>query len=107
MEHLKVVLETKFKAFITSKELGIGAVLPLFRFLVTGAVMGPSMFEIAVFLGKEECIQRMEEGIAIERLYQMAFNVAQVNPQIMDNIDHDAAVRLRANLLGVPKSIID
>ena len=57
------VLETKFKAFITSKELGIGAVLPLFRFLVTGAVMGPSMFEIAVFLGKEECIQRMEEGI--------------------------------------------
>ncbi len=50
--------------------------------------------------------QRMEEGIAIERLYQMAFNVAQVNPQIMDNIDHDAAVRLRANLLGVPKSIL-
>jgi len=50
--------------------------------------------------------QRMEEGIAIERLYQMAFNVAQVNPSIMDNIDHDAAVRLRANLLGVPKSIL-
>ena len=50
--------------------------------------------------------QRMEEGVAIERLYQMAFNIAQVDPSIMDNIDHDAAVRLRAVLLGVPKSIM-
>mgnify|MGYP003633530481 CR=1 FL=1 len=50
--------------------------------------------------------QRMEEGVAIERLYQMAFNIAQVDPSIMDNIDHDAAVRLRATLLGVPKSIM-
>ena len=25
--------------------------------------MGPSMFEIANFLGKDECIQRMHEGL--------------------------------------------
>lgn len=56
-------IETSFKAFITSKELGIGAVLPLFRLLVTGKGMGPSMFEIAEFLGKEECVSRMTSGI--------------------------------------------
>ena len=56
-------IETEFKAFITSKELGIGAVLPLFRLLVTGKGMGPSMFEIAEFLGKEECIERIGNGL--------------------------------------------
>lgn len=56
-------IEHTFKAFLTEKNLGIGAVLPLFRLLVTGQGMGPSMFEIANFLGKEECVARMEEGI--------------------------------------------
>lgn len=56
-------IEQTFKAFLTEKNLGIGAVLPLFRLLVTGQGMGPSMFEIANFLGKEECLARMEEGI--------------------------------------------
>lgn len=56
-------IETSFKAFITEKELGIGAVLPLFRLLLTGKGMGPSMFEISEFLGKEECVERMAIGI--------------------------------------------
>ena len=57
-------VETSFKAFLTEKELGIGAVLPLFRLLVTGKGMGPSMFEIAEFLGKDTCIERIENGIS-------------------------------------------
>lgn len=56
-------IELSFKDFITSKELGIGAVLPLFRLLLTGKGMGPSMFEIASFLGSEECVERITEGI--------------------------------------------
>jgi len=58
------ILETTFKAFLEEKQLGIGAVLPLFRLLVTGAGTGPSMFEIAAFIGKDETISRMEAGIA-------------------------------------------
>lgn len=57
-------VEQTFKAFLEEKGLGIGAVLPLFRLLVTGMGMGPSMFEIAQFLGKEECLKRMETGLA-------------------------------------------
>ncbi|MNJ88937.1 Glutamate--tRNA ligase [compost metagenome] len=57
-------IETAFKAFLEEKSLGIGAVLPLFRLLVTGAGMGPSMFEIASYLGKEECLTRMNDGLA-------------------------------------------
>ena len=56
-------IETTFKEFITAKELGIGAVLPLFRLLVTGKGMGPSMFEIASFLGKAECVERISIGL--------------------------------------------
>jgi glutamyl-tRNA synthetase len=62
-------IEAAFKEFISSKNLGIGAVLPLFRLLLTGTGMGPSMFEIAQFLGKQECIDRLESGInAVEAL---------------------------------------
>ena len=50
--------------------------------------------------------QRMEEAMAIDRLYQLAMNIAQADPAIMDNINHDEAVRLRGKLLGVPKTVL-
>lgn len=50
--------------------------------------------------------QRMEEAVAVERLYEMAGTLAQMAPEIMDNLDHDAAIRSRAELLGVPKNIM-
>lgn len=56
-------IEAAFKSFLEEKQLGIGAVLPLFRLLVTGAGTGPSMFEIAAFLGKEECMERIDNGL--------------------------------------------
>jgi glutamyl-tRNA synthetase len=56
-------IESQFKAFLAEKGLGIGAILPLFRLLITGVGMGPSMFEIAAFLGKEEVIARMNSGL--------------------------------------------
>lgn len=62
-------VETEFKSFITERELGIGAVLPLFRLLVTGKGMGPSMFEVSEFLGKDECVDRIEKGLeAMDKL---------------------------------------
>jgi glutamyl-tRNA synthetase len=60
-----LTIEKFFKSYIESIELGIGAVLPIFRVLTTGKGMGPSMFEIAELLGKEETIERMEKGIEI------------------------------------------
>ena len=50
--------------------------------------------------------QRMEEAVAVERLYQLAMNVAQIDPAVMDIIDHEQAIRMRATLLGVPKTIL-
>ena len=57
-------IEATFKAFLAEKEMGIGAVLPLFRLLLTGKGMGPSMFEISEFLGKEECVERISVGVS-------------------------------------------
>jgi glutamyl-tRNA synthetase len=56
-------IETKFKDFLTSNELGFGAVLLPFRILVTGVGAGPGMFDIASFLGKQEVLSRMESGL--------------------------------------------
>lgn len=58
-----VALESDFKSFLVEKELGMGAVLPLFRLLVTGQAMGPNMFRIAELLGKKEIIKRMTNGL--------------------------------------------
>lgn len=56
-------IETEFKAFLEKNELGFGAVLPGFRLLVTGAGMGPSMFDICGLLGKEETLNRINVGL--------------------------------------------
>ena len=50
--------------------------------------------------------QRMEEAVAVERLYQLAMQVAQIDPNILQIINHDKAIRLRAELLGVPKTVL-
>ena len=56
-------LHDLFHDFLTEKELGIGAAMPLFRLLLTGKGMGPGIFEISEFLGKEECLTRMKIGL--------------------------------------------
>tara|TARA_Y100001937_G_scaffold128491_1_gene205401 strand:+ start:1619 stop:3280 length:1662 start_codon:yes stop_codon:yes gene_type:complete len=50
--------------------------------------------------------QRMEEAVAVERLYQLAMQLAQADPSVMDILNHDEAIRARAELLGVPKSVL-
>lgn len=58
-------LEETFKSFLEAESLGMGAVLPNLRLIVTGEGMGPGMFDIMALLGKENCIQRMKKGIEI------------------------------------------
>jgi len=57
------VIESEFKAFIAEKEMGFGSVFPLFRLLLSGEGMGPSIYGIATLLGKKESLKRMEAGI--------------------------------------------
>lgn len=58
-------LEIEFKAFLEKKEKGFGAVLPLFRVIVTGIGMGPSMFEICELLGRDDVLTRMDKGLSV------------------------------------------
>ncbi len=57
-------LEEVFKAYITTNEIGMGAVLPNLRVLLTGQGMGPGVFDIMALLGQGECTARMTDGIA-------------------------------------------
>ena len=56
-------LEKEFHAFMEKKEMGVGKLLPIFRYLVSNAKSGPSTFDIAALLGKEECLKRIDLGI--------------------------------------------
>lgn len=56
-------LNNIFSSFLKEKDLGMGAVLPLLRVLLSGKGAGPSLFDIMAFLGKEESISRLREGV--------------------------------------------
>ncbi len=52
-------IETTTKAFMEKNELGFGDVLPILRIGWCGTMKGPSIFDVAEFLGKEECSARL------------------------------------------------
>ena len=56
-------IEVEFKEYLEENELGMGRLLPAFRVCLTGLGMGPSLFDIASLLGKEETIKRMETAL--------------------------------------------
>ncbi len=56
-------IEIAFKAFLKDKELGFGAVLLPLRLVLTGAGGGPSMFDFAAFIGRDETLRRIDIGL--------------------------------------------
>jgi len=58
------------------------------------------------FLSPLARAQRLEEVVAIERFSAGVANMAQANPDILDNIDFDAATQIYGKGLGVPASIM-
>ena len=56
-------IESEFKCFLEEKELGMGKLLPALRISLTGIGMGPSLFDIASLLGKEETIKRIQNAL--------------------------------------------
>ena len=58
-------IEIEFKKYLDDNDLGMGRLLPAFRLALTGLGMGPSLFDIASLLGKNETIKRMEVALKI------------------------------------------
>ena len=56
-------IEEEFKSYLQEKEVGMGKLLPAFRVSLTGMGIGPSIFDIAALLGKEETILRIETAL--------------------------------------------
>jgi glutamyl-tRNA synthetase len=57
-------IDDEFHSFMEKNTLKPGQAMPLFRLLITGKGMGPSLFAICELLGKEKCISRIEKGIS-------------------------------------------
>ena len=60
-----VNIEIEFKKYLDDNDLGMGRLLPAFRLALTGLGMGPSLFDVASLLGKNETIKRMELALNI------------------------------------------
>lgn len=58
------VIESTFKNYLEENELGFGPAMIGLRLALTGVGGGPSLFDIAAILGKEETIARLKENIA-------------------------------------------
>lgn len=57
-------LEQAVKGYIESNGLSFGAVMPGLRLLLTGTGQGPDLFAVMEILGKQDCLKRMEDGLA-------------------------------------------
>lgn len=55
-------LETTIKEFIQDRNLPMGKVLQIFRLGISGTLKGPSVFEMAALMGKEEVCARVKHS---------------------------------------------
>ena len=57
-------IKETFSAFMNEKEWGFGVIMNPLRLCLVGGNMGPDLFVICEFLGKEETIQRIKTAIS-------------------------------------------
>lgn len=58
------VLEPKVMEWIASREYAVGKVMNALRVTLVGAAMGPQIFAITEFIGKEETLRRVRKAIS-------------------------------------------
>ena len=51
-------------AWITEKEYGMGQIMNTLRLALVGAGKGPGMYDVTSFIGKEECLRRIDYLLA-------------------------------------------
>ncbi len=59
------ILEAKVKAWIATKNLGMGKVMAPLRIAIVGGLRGPHLFDIIEQIGKQETISRLEHAVKI------------------------------------------
>lgn len=57
-------VESEVHRLVTDEKWGMGAIMNAWRLLMVGASVGPGLFDLVAFLGKEEVIERMNRGIS-------------------------------------------
>ena len=56
--------EAIVRAWIEAKGFSLGQVMNTLRLALVGAGKGPGMFDVTEFIGKEECIKRIDTILA-------------------------------------------
>ncbi len=56
-------IEKTIKDWIANQELSFGKVMPPLRLVIVGDMKGPHLFDIMALLGKEKCLQRIENAL--------------------------------------------
>jgi glutamyl-tRNA synthetase len=61
----QVNTETAVKSWIGQKGYNTGNVMNVFRLVIVGTLRGPHMFDIIAWIGKEETLRRIQNGINV------------------------------------------
>ena len=56
-------IEVLIKGYISSNNLGFGAILPVLRIFIAGSMSGPDLFEMIEVIGTSECADRIKRGV--------------------------------------------
>jgi len=56
-------MEEKVREWIKASSYNTGGILNLFRLMLVGASRGPHLYDIAVIIGREETLRRLDNGI--------------------------------------------
>jgi glutamyl-tRNA synthetase len=57
--------ESVIKVWIEEKGYNTGAIMNVFRLVIVGALRGPHMFDIISWIGKEETLKRINNGLSV------------------------------------------
>ncbi|MDD3080124.1 MAG: glutamate--tRNA ligase [Paludibacter sp.] len=57
--------ESIVKAWVESKEYGLGVIMNAFRLAIVGEGKGPHMFDITSIIGKEETVNRLQKAVNV------------------------------------------
>lgn len=57
-------MEKETKAWLEEQKIGFGAIMPIYRILLSGESAGPGIFDIVALLGKDESVLRLKNNFA-------------------------------------------
>lgn len=100
-----ILLRRGYLGTIPGYAVGRGEIKEVPRAILDLASQGKDFYKVKYF-NPASRLKKAEEAQGIQQAYEFGGQLAQVDPGVLDNFDHDESVRVIADIAGAPKAII-